>query len=132
VISPLGVLFHYCAAPCSAARCLFDHFKIWVSTLRFELTQISKWSNRSCAELHGAAQQWIWIPSLGKCIWLLLLMSCSLYRTFIPCGAQHFFNNSNALTSARGLYGEECQDSCIFRLGRSSGLEPIVLIKTKK
>jgi hypothetical protein len=45
------------AASCSAARDPFDHFKIWVSILRFELARISKWSNRPRAALHGFALQ---------------------------------------------------------------------------
>jgi hypothetical protein len=49
-----------CAAPCGAARGPFDHFEIRVSTLRFELARISKWSNGSRVAPHGVARQQIW------------------------------------------------------------------------
>jgi hypothetical protein len=60
---PTRIRIRCCAAPCNVTRGPFDHFEIRVSTLRFELARISKWSNVPCAALHGAAQQRIRILS---------------------------------------------------------------------
>jgi hypothetical protein len=43
--------------PCSAERGPFDHFEIRSNLNLKILTRISKWSNGSCATLHGAARQ---------------------------------------------------------------------------
>jgi hypothetical protein len=67
--------------PCSAACGPFDHIEMRISTLRFELERISKWSNGPRIVLYGAAWQRIWFQVEPPLLPLLICGNFQMVET---------------------------------------------------